>query len=163
MPAADDAASPLHQYVAPAEEDKWEELDVRLPPFPDPDQFHTLPSQLPDTRLEIQLDPDSIRVGGDGVIRYLLRIRSPSGAGNLFYEGLRCKTGEYSTYAYATSDDSWHRMRDTEWQALNSGGTARYRQFLYKHYFCEPTEGHLSRDEIRKRVRYGAPRFYDDP
>lgn len=163
VPAAEDSASPLHQYVEPDEEDEWQELETRLPAFPDPGQFRALPSQLSDTRLEIQLDPDSIQVGEDGVIRYLLRIQSPGGAGNLFYEGIRCETGEYRTYAYATSGDSWRRMRDADWQGLNSGGTARYRRFLQQHYFCEPTEGSLSVDEIRKRVRYGAPRFYDDP
>ncbi|RRQ21115.1 hypothetical protein D6C00_03495 [Thiohalobacter thiocyanaticus] len=161
--AVDEDVYPQHEYVGPDDDDKWQELETRLPAFPDPGQFRALPSQLPDTRLEIQLDPDSIRVDEDGVIRYLLRIQSPGGAGNLFYEGLRCETGEYRTYAYATSGDSWQRMRGADWQGLNSGGTARYRRFLHQHYFCEPTEGSLSVDEIRKRVRYGAPRFYDDP
>ena len=161
VPAAEDAASPLHQYVEPEEEDKWEELDVRLPPFPDPDQFHTLGSQLPDSRLEIQLDPDSIQVGSDRVVRYLLRIRSSGGASNLFYEGLRCNTAEYRTYAYAGSADDWQRLRGSDWQALSSGGTSRYRQLLQRRYFCDPVTGVLPADEIVERIRYGAPRFED--
>lgn len=161
VPAAEDSASPLHQYVEPDEEDEWEELDVRLPPFPEPDQFHTLASQLPDSRLEIQLDPDSIRVGSDKVVRYLLRIRSPGGAANLFYEGLRCDTAQYRTYAYAGSQGDWQRMRGSDWQALNSGGTSRYRQLLQRRYFCDPANGQLPADEVVERIRYGAPRFED--
>ena len=161
VPAAEDDASPLHDYVPPAEEDKWEELEVRLPPFPDPDQFHTLGAQLPGSRLEIQLDPDSIRVGNDRVVRYLLRIRSPGGAANLFYEGLRCETAEYRTYAYAGSRGGWQRMRDSDWQALSAGGTSRYRQLLQRRYFCDPVSGHLPAEAIVERVRYGAPRFED--
>lgn len=160
--AVDENVYPQHEYVEPDEDDEWQELETRLPAFPDSGQFRALPSQLPNTRLEIQLDPDAIQVGEDGVIRYLLRIQSPSGAGNLFYEGLRCATGEYKSYAYATSGDAWQRVRGTAWQALNSGGTARYRRFLYQYYFCEPGVGRLSQDEIRKRVRYGAPRLHDD-
>ncbi|WP_157745410.1 MULTISPECIES: CNP1-like family protein [Thiohalobacter] len=161
--AVDEDVYPQHQYVEPDEDQEWKELEVRLPPFPEADQFRALPSQLPNTSLELQLDPDSIRVDEDGVIRYLLRIQSPSGAGNLFYEGLRCNTAQYRTYAYATSAERWQRMRGDDWQALDAGGTTRFRRFLYRHYFCEPGVGYLSEDEIRKRVRYGAPLFYDDP
>ncbi|HSH29488.1 MAG TPA: hypothetical protein VK971_06230, partial [Thiohalobacter sp.] len=48
--AVDEDVYPQHQYVEPDEDREWEELEVRLPPFPEAEQFHTLPSQLPNTR-----------------------------------------------------------------------------------------------------------------
>lgn len=140
----------------------WKELDTTLPPFPGPDRFHELPSQLPNTSLKILLVPDSIRVGEDGVIRYIMAIRSPSGASNLFYDGLRCQAKEYKIYAYASSGRKWAEMENPGWQDLNGGGSARYRLFLYRNYFCGLGGERLTQPEMRQRVRYGAPAF-DEP
>lgn len=148
---------PQIDYVEQGE--GWKELDTTLPPLPESDAFRALPSQIPNTSLEIRLDPDSIRVGEDGVIRYAMAIRSPSGASNLFYEGLRCETKAFKTYAYASSDRKWAEMDQAGWQDLTADGSARYRLFLYKNYFCGLAGERLSQREIRSRVRYGAPRF----
>lgn len=50
---------------------------------------------------EYALDPASIAVGGDGIARYSLLIRSAKGVDNVSHEGVRCVTGEWKMYATA--------------------------------------------------------------
>ena len=55
------------------------------------------------------VDPASIRISKeDGVVRYVLVATGSSGARNVIYEGIRCATGEFKTYARYSSDGRWN-------------------------------------------------------
>src|SRR5690242_13638733 len=86
----------------------WVELQTELPPYPEQEnllQFDAGPASS-NTHY---VDGASITVGEDGVVRYTLVIKSPTGAMNVSYEGIRCQTEEKRTYAYGRNDKTWAR------------------------------------------------------
>ena len=67
---------------------------------------------------------------------YTLVIKSPTGAMNVSYEGIRCQTEEERTYAYGRNDKTWARAGIVE-----MGRSRRYRpelsqRALYRYFFC---------------------------
>src|SRR5207247_2560510 len=51
-----------------------------------------------DTDFRFFIDPESVSVGEDRIVRYVLVARSPSGSESVTFEGIRC-LGEYRVYA----------------------------------------------------------------
>ena len=60
------------------------------------------------------IDPQTLSVGSDGILRFVMVARSSSGAVNAFYEGLRCSTAEGRVYARhnPSSDDHGNGHHD---------------------------------------------------
>lgn len=80
--------------------DPWVEARGSIPPVPADDAWIEVPIDALSSRLTLLLDPNSINVGEDGIIRYWLSLRSTRGSNNTQYEGLSCYTYQYKTYAY---------------------------------------------------------------
>jgi hypothetical protein len=135
----------------------WVELEVRLPPYPKPGnliQFEV--SSASSNRFYI--DPDSISVGGDGVVRYTLVIRGPAGAENISYEGIRCETREQKYYAFGRSDGSWSSARSGVWRWIEYKEINRQHGILYLDFFCPDKKKPVGLPrEIIRRLRYGVP------
>lgn len=135
----------------------WVEQQAAIPAYPDPANLIEVPVQIPDSNLKMYIDASTLAIGTDGVVRYALVLRSPSGAENVFYEGIRCATHELRSYAYGSSQSRWEPI-DSVWGPLNDLGVMRYRERLYKYYFCRPPMDTLPRREMLQRMRYGVPR-----
>jgi len=88
------------------------------------------------TSLSFYVDSASLKVGDDRIVRYTLVIKSPSGAANATYEGLRCDTIERKVYAYGSPDGSWSAARNPQWQPL---GKEIHRHTLFNDFFCPRT------------------------
>ncbi|KZE24931.1 CNP1-like family protein [Crenobacter luteus] len=62
------------------------------------------------------VDAGTLTVGDDGVVRYVLRVESPSGAKNDSVEGLRCQTRELKRYAFGdTINGRWIESLKPAW------------------------------------------------
>ena len=133
----------------------WKEQSVVLPAYPDGQHYVEVPLQLAGSDMQMFVDAPSLMVGEDRVTRYVLLLRSPSGAENLFYEGIRCSTQEVRSYAYGAIDGTWQSQGETPWQLIRN--SARYRWELYRNYLCDPVSGALSPRKALDRMRYGAP------
>lgn len=142
------------QFVEP---EPWKEQAVELPAYPDGKHYVAVPLQIAGTNLEMFVDEPSLAIGADGVVRYIMLLRSPSGTENLFYEGIRCSTREWRSYAYGTSAGTWGPAPDHGWAPIRNLGVERYRERLYRYYLCDPAMGTLKRAEMLKRMRYGLP------
>ena len=81
------------------------------------------------------VDRTTLSIGKDGIVRYTLVARSPEGAQNVSYEGLRCATADYRTYAFGRADGSWAASR-SGWRSLEGSAQQRWRTTLYRDYFC---------------------------
>jgi hypothetical protein len=96
---------------------EWKELDAPPPP-----PLHTqglVPVDVLRTgALRFGVDPASITVGADRVVRYVVVATSSSGAVNGIYEGIRCDAGEVKVYARHNPDSGWVPTRDAEWQNI---------------------------------------------
>lgn len=153
LTVAEEEGPPL-PYV---EREPWKEEGVQLPAYPDGEHYVAVPLQIAGSNLEMFVDEPSLSIGDDGVVRYALMLRSPTGAENLFYEGIRCSTQEWRSYAYGTSAGKWHGLGEASWRAINGLGFERYRLELYRYYLCDPKVGPRDRKEMFRRMRYGIP------
>lgn len=83
------------------------------------------------------VDVATLSVGSDGVVRYALVIRSPRGAENRTYEGIRCATGEHRLYAVADANGEWRASRNSEWGPIRFTTYNRAQAALAQDFICD--------------------------
>ena len=116
-------------------EKTWAELQTQLPEYPS--QNNLLPFDTgPSSNDQHFVDATSIQVGEDGVMRYSLVIKSPSGAMNVTFEGMRCSTNERKLYALGRNDGEWAHSHNADWQHLDNVRQLDAQRELAKYYFC---------------------------
>jgi hypothetical protein len=106
------------------------------------------------------IDPASISVGNDGVVRYTLVARSAAGAQNVSYEGMRCRSGEIRIYALGR-DGGWAKS-SADWRAIEARSVQRWHNALYREYFCPHKEPIASPQEGIASLRRGGHPLYED-
>lgn len=114
---------------------KWQEIEAALPEFPKEDdllEFYV--SAVTPNRFFV--DGKSISVGADGVVRFVLVIKTAGGATNVSFEGIRCGTIEYRLYATGRSDGTWVKARASEWKRIENKPINRHHAALSRDYFC---------------------------
>jgi hypothetical protein len=132
------------------------ELEVKLPAMPQPANLLPFePSAASSNRFFI--DAESISVNDDGTVRYTLVARSPSGAENVSYEGIRCDTIEQKYYAFGRRDGTWSNARSSVWRRIEYKEVNRQHGVLYKDYFCPDGSPILSAKDAINRFKYGVP------
>jgi len=125
----------------------WHEQASRLPAPPDQDRLQEVAGSTGSFPYRVYIDPQSLTIGDDRVVRYTVVAISPSGARNITYEGLHCGEQAYRRYAYL-ADGQWQETRDSPWQSLRGSRTDHYRYVFYHHYMCDPGKPGLKADEI---------------
>ena len=147
-----------HPAFAESDEDvedsRWKELQVQLPAWPQLENLLAVYVGAA-TQNEFFVDASTLSVTADGVVRYVLIIRSPGGATTINFEGMRCETRERRIYASGRPDGSWSKARGEEWKRVRDAGPNRYHAALFADYFCP--EGVIVRnaEEARNALRLG--------
>lgn len=104
----------------------WKELDVPPPPAFDLGKLVTFEVSA-GSSLVYGVDPASIRISrADGIVRYVMVASSAGGARNVVYEGIRCATGEFRTYARYSAEGGWKTATQSEWRSLFANMPSRY-------------------------------------
>jgi hypothetical protein len=136
------------------DEKPWQEIEVRLPAFPQPENLIPFTvGAIADKQFLI--DEKSISVGSDEVIRYSLIVISSAGARNISYEGMRCVTAERRVYAFGQADKTWSKARSNKWVGIR-GGSNSHHVALFADYFCAIGQRTIMQPEDAVRVlRYG--------
>jgi hypothetical protein len=111
----------------------WKESDV--PPPPAFDRNKLVEIEMPRyMSLKFGVDPATIQITGDGVVRYVVvAANRESGGFNAFHEGVRCATEEYKTYARLMTDGKWEPTPDPEWKRI---GNSRHTLALAVQAIC---------------------------
>jgi hypothetical protein len=114
----------------------WREGELSMPPAVDESRLRSffVSSASPN---RFYVDEGSVSVGEDGVVRYTLVVRTPGGAENLSFEGLRCATGEWRIYASGRKNGEWTPMKNSAWQAITDNSYNRPRAALAYEHFCD--------------------------
>lgn len=81
------------------------------------------------------IDPASVQVGEDRVVRYTLVAISPNGYENVTYEGIHCKSGEFRVYARG-HEGRWSEERGGQWRPIEPRSIQRWHNELRRRYFC---------------------------
>ncbi|MBS1199050.1 MAG: hypothetical protein H6R18_2835 [Proteobacteria bacterium] len=113
----------------------WQEIAVQLPLAPKPEKLVAVYVSAA-TEHHFFVDPDSISIGKDGVVRYTLAIKTSGGASNISFDGMRCETRERRSYAFGRSDGSWSRARSNEWVKIREETINRHHAALFTDFFC---------------------------
>ena len=115
----------------------WRESDLQLPDYPQERELINL--QIDNTRnaYKYKIGARGISTGKDGVVRYTLALESRKGSANVVYEGVRCSSREYKTYAYGDSKGQFRAVKKPKWRRIKAGGVMVYRKELLQFYLCD--------------------------
>ena len=129
----------------------WKELDVKPPAT---FRIHKLvPIEMPRyLSVRMGIDPDTLTVSSDGIVRYVVVALSDSGNVNAAYEGIWCRAGEVKTYARAGNDRVWDAVPNPEWKKLTDSRPSMHALALARQGACEgrSATGQSPQDIIRK-------------
>lgn len=133
---------------------RWQESEVSMPAPPARERLQAFYVSAT-TENRFMLDPETISVGNDGVVRYVLIVESASGARNVSYEGIRCESAERRLYAFGRADGSWSPARGKLWVPIQGNSLNRQHAALYSEYFCPNGTIVRNADEARAALRAG--------
>jgi len=88
------------------------------------------------TRNKFFVDAESISVGADKVVRYIVVVEAAGGAKNVSFEGMRCESGERRLYAYGHPDGTWSKARSAGWESIKFRSLLSYQKALFEDHFC---------------------------
>ena len=103
------------------------------------------------------VDRASISVRQDEIVRYALVARSASGARNVSYEGLRCRTYESRIYAFGRDDGTWVQARNRQWNPYNRYESDEHL-VLADDFFCTERGTKPAEEIVRALLRGNGPR-----
>jgi len=99
------------------------------------------------------IDGATLSVDANDVIRYTLVARSVSGAENVTFEAINCKTEEFRVYAVGRADGSWGG-RTGGWRPIAESRQYQHRT-LYREYFCQRGAALSDAGELRRALQEG--------
>jgi hypothetical protein len=129
---------------------EWQESEA--PPPPAFDQKRLEPIAMPPyMSLKFGVDPGTITITGDGVVRYVVVASNSGGALNAFYEGIRCSTAEMKSYA-RYSNGAWEKVQRPEWKSFTDLNSNYSRQ-LARQGLCRGEAPGASVTDIVRNMR----------
>jgi hypothetical protein len=126
-------AGAAQAQLAPADPD-WKEADAPPPPPLRTDGLVRI--ELPESTLRFGIDPASVAIGKDRIVRYVVVATSTSGTVNAIYEGIHCSTGEVRVYARHNPDSGWVAVTDGPWRSLHETRASRHSLVIARNGAC---------------------------
>lgn len=114
----------------------WQETEVPAPPAFSTD--HLMAIEMPHyVTLKFGVDPATLAITTDGIVRYVMVATNASGSVNAMYEGIRCATGEVKTYARTTSNGSWSVTKEPQWRDLSDNLPSKHAIAFARQGACD--------------------------
>lgn len=143
----------VHAQLVDADPD-WKEVEAPPPPALRRDGL--VPIDMSGSTLRWGVDPASITIASDRVVRYVVVAQGQGGAVNALYEGLRCGTGEVKVYA-RNSGDKWVPATGSDWKPLDNNNAAiRHSLVIARNGVCIASGTNRSPVEIARDLGRGA-------
>lgn len=103
------------------------------------------------------IDAATLAVGEDGVVRYVLVVRTAGGATNISFEGMHCATTSWKHYASGRSDKTWtvSRAARKDWRPIENKPTNPHHAVLSRSFFCPQGNPITSAEDGRNALRLG--------
>lgn len=128
------ASSGYTQTVA--DDPVWKEAEVPAPPAFSSGKL--LPLNMPHyVTLTFGIDPATLAISADGIVRYVVVARSTSGAITAMYEGISCVKGEVKTYARANNTGAWSAVSNPQWRDLNDNQPSKHALVFARQGACD--------------------------
>jgi len=129
-------APAAHALNQPEEPAPWQEAQV-TPPASFSTESVTPFALDAQSSMRLGIDPKTLTIDPDGVVRYVLVAKSSQGALNVLYEGIRCASAEVKVYARWDNVSSWNTSSKAEWEPLAFRGTTRRAMQMARGGVCE--------------------------
>lgn len=130
-----------------AEDPDWRESALSSPPTFNLNRLVNLEAPAGST-LKFGIDPATLSVTPEGIVRYVMVATSPSGARNVMYEGIRCTTAQHRVYARHHPESGWSLVRGGEWHALAGSASTRHALALATAGACTGRSANRSAPDI---------------
>ena len=139
-------AAPPNNYV---QEVEW--VEVAVPEAPAFSTTNGIAIDMPrHVSVKVAVDPATLAIGSDGVVRYVATMTNTSGSVSAVYEGIRCTTDEVKTYARWSSSGQWTRTTEPTWKEINSNLPSKHAYAIARQGACEVR---LARNSVADIVR----------
>lgn len=112
----------------------WQETEVPAPPPLRTEGLIAI--DQPESSLRFGVDPASISIGNDGIVRYVVVATSNRGAVNAFYEGIRCDVGQVKLYARHVPQRGWVPVVDGQWRSVHEAKPTRHSLLIARNGAC---------------------------
>lgn len=142
---------PGAQAQNPTDDPDWKETEAPAPPKFDPKRRIAI-DMPPYVSMEFGVDPSTLVITPDGIVRYVMVAVNPSGAVTAFYEGIRCATGEIKSYARANANGVWTLVKEPQWRGLNDRQPSKHARALAIQGACEGNSSARSAADIVRRL-----------
>jgi hypothetical protein len=154
--------NPHDSFNPNVEEYVWKEQKTELPAYPKDEDLIEFNVTRPNVAFNYFIDANSLSyVQEDGIVRYTVVIKSKTGAKNVAFEGIRCTTNEFKTYAFGNGKGEFVKPRRYEWKPILANNYTRYRRDLSEFYFCNIHVLDLSAEKIIAELKYGRPQVLE--
>ncbi len=142
----------------PVEKPEWTEEAAPQPPAFSKDKL--IPIEMPPyVTLKVGIDPETVVVGADGVVRYVVVMRNTSGSVNAAFEGILCSSGDVKTYARMGSAGTWIPVQEPQWRSMTDNLPSRHAFAISKQGGCDGRSAAKAADIVRA-LKQG-PKSYD--
>lgn len=140
------------QFIA--DDPDWKESEVPAPPAFDLKRL--VPVEMSkQSQLQWGVDPATVKITSDGIIRYVVLAQSSSGVVNAMYEGIRCNKAEFRRYARHNGISGWIASTDSDWTPLRNTGASRHPETLARGGMCDGAAPPSSVAEAMRRLNAG--------
>lgn len=134
----------------------WKESEVPSPPAFDKSRL--IPFEVSRGQsMSFGVDPATMTLNKDGVVRYVVVASAPSGSLNAFYEAIRCATGEVKTYARRTADSEWVLASDASWKSLHDNMPSYHSLRLARQGICDGRSPLRTVSDMVRKLRFPSP------
>jgi hypothetical protein len=154
------AASAAHAQMAPVDPD-WREAEA--PPPPAFRQSGLIALDMPRSSLRFGVDPASVSLGSDGIVRYVVVAASATGAVNGLYEGIRCDTAEFKVYARYNAGSGWTVAKESPWRPLHDAQTSSHSLLIARTGACVGHAPNRSATQIVRDLRAPVDTRFNQP
>jgi hypothetical protein len=104
--------------------------------------------------VRVGIDPATIMVGADGIVRYVAVMTNSTGTSNAVYEGIRCLTGEVKTYARAGSSGNWSLIGTPTWRDVMDNMPSQHARAFTRQAACDNRVAN-SKADILNGLKFG--------
>ena len=143
------ASGALAQFAATIDPD-WKEGGA--PPPPALRTTGLIALEIPRSTLRFGIDPATITIGQDRVVRYVVVAQGEGGAINGIYEGLHCNTGKVKVYA-RNAGAGWVPAQDAGWKPVHDAPHATYTLPIARGGACSGHAPNRSAAQIVRDLR----------
>jgi hypothetical protein len=130
--------------------DNLDWVEAKEPPPPAFSKTKVLPLDMPNyVSVRVGIDPTTVNVGEDGVVRYVAVMSNATGTVNAVYEGIRCASDQVKTYARAGASGEWSVIAEPVWRDVNSNQPSKHAFVFARSAACEVRVANRQDDILR--------------